>query len=38
MDNMVTPNIDLKNDRSSFRFRKTLGQKIMEEWASPGAS
>jgi phenylpropionate dioxygenase-like ring-hydroxylating dioxygenase large terminal subunit len=31
MDTKITPNIDLKNDLSSFRFRNTLSQKIADE-------
>lgn len=37
MDNMITPNVDLKNDYSSFRFRRTLGKKIEEERLSADA-
>lgn len=33
MDNKVTPNIDIKNDLSSFRFRRHLGKLISEEGA-----
>jgi vanillate O-demethylase monooxygenase subunit len=31
MDRMATPNIDLKNDHASFRFRKRIGELIAAE-------
>ncbi len=31
MDNKATPNIDLKNDHASFRFRQMIGKKIRAE-------
>jgi phenylpropionate dioxygenase-like ring-hydroxylating dioxygenase large terminal subunit len=31
MDNKITPNIDIKNDLASFRYRRGLSQKIAEE-------